>query len=213
MWVGEPSTDPSGRLAGRIFQTPRHRGRRRLGSLEGAKAMVMNQRAAEMVGETIIVEETKNGPFQLKVRAGSATFIVDEPLGVGGLGSGPNPYDLLSTALGACSVMTVRLYATRRKWPLEHVRVKVTHHRSGLDAEDAFHRELQFEGSLSVEQEQKLLEIASHCPVHKTIERGSTVVTSLAPSDRQMDEAVSLCEHMRDMEQACDQADTRAAAS
>jgi putative redox protein len=171
----------------------------------------MNQRAAEMVGETIIVDETRNGPFQLKVRAGSATFMVDEPLGVGGLGSGPNPYDLLSAALGACSVMTVRLYATRRKWPLERIRVKVTHHRSGLDAADAFHRELQFEGSLSVEQEQKLLEIASHCPVHKTIERGSTVVTSLAPSERQMDEAVSLCEHMRDMEQACDQADTRAA--
>jgi putative redox protein len=175
--------------------------------------MAMNQRAAEMVDETIIVDETRNGPFQLKVRAGCATFIVDEPLGVGGLGSGPNPYDLLSAALGACSVMTVRLYATRRKWPLDRVRVKVTHHRSGLDAADAFHRELQFIGSLSAQQEQKLLEIASHCPVHKTIERGSTVVTSLVPAETPMDEAISLCEHLRDMEEACDQAGARAAAS
>lgn len=175
--------------------------------------MAVNQRATEMLGETIIVDETKIGPFQLKVRAGSATFIVDEPLGVGGLGSGPNPYDLLSAALGACSVMIVRLYVTRRKWPLDRIRVKVTHQRSGLGAADSFHRELQFEGSLSSEQEQKLLEVASHCPVHKTIERGSIVVTSLAHSERQMDEAVSLCEHMRDMQQACDQADARAAAA
>ena len=174
--------------------------------------MVVNQRAAEMVRETILVEETGNGPFQLKVRAGSATFIVDEPLGVGGLGSGPNPYDLLSAALGACSLMTVRLYATRWKWPLERIRVKVTHQRSGLDAVDAFHRELQFEGSLSAEQEQQLLEVATHCPVHKTFERGSTVMTSLAPAEREI-EAVSLCEHMRDMEQACDQAETLRRAS
>jgi len=175
--------------------------------------MPLNQRDARTVGETITVDETKNGPFQLKVRAGSATFIVDEPLGVGGLGSGPNPYDLLSAALGACSVMTVRLYATRKKWPLDRVRVKVTHHRSGLDSAETFYRELQFAGRLSAEQEQKLLEIASHCPVHKTIERGSTVVTSLAPSARQMEEVVSLCEHLRDMEQACDQAEARAAPS
>jgi putative redox protein len=170
----------------------------------------MKQRVAEVPGESIIVDETENGPFQLKVRAGSATFIMDEPIGVGGLGSGPNPYDLLSAALGACSVMTLRLYAKRRKWPLDHIRVKITHHRSGLHAPDAFHQELQFVGSLSAEQEQKLLDVASHCPVHKTIERGSTVVTSLVPSERKMDEAVSLGEHMRDMEQACDQADAAA---
>jgi putative redox protein len=174
--------------------------------------MAINSEAAEMIGESIIVDETKNGPFQLKVRAGSATFIVDEPVGVGGLGSGPNPYDLLSAALGACSVMTVRLYATRKKWPLDRVRATVTHHRSSLDTADAFHLELQFLGSLSAEQEQKLLEMASHCPVHKTMERGATVVTSLSPPEGRS-EAVSFCEHMRDMEELCDRADPSSAAS
>ena len=165
----------------------------------------MKQPAADVAGETIIIEETKNAPFQLKIRAASSTFIVDEPIGVGGLGSGPDPYDLLSAALGSCSVMTMRLYASRRKWPLDRIRVKVTHRRAGLDAPDSFRRELQLLGSLSADQEQKLLEIASHCPVHKTIERGSTVVTSLVSSEHPLDEAVSLCEHMRDMEQACEQ--------
>ena len=173
--------------------------------------MPMNQQAADVVGETIIVEETKNGPFQLKVRAGSSTFIVDEPIGVGGLGSGPNPYDLLSAALGSCSLMTMRLYASRRKWPLERIRVKVTHRRSGLDATDTFNREIQFSSGLSAEQEQKLLEIVAHCPVHKTMERGSTVVTSLVPSDHRMDEAVSLFEHVRDMEETCNRMEAQGA--
>jgi putative redox protein len=73
-------------------------------------------------------------------------------------------------------------------------------------------REIQFSGALTAEQEQVLLEIAAHCPVHKTIERGSTVVTSLVPSRDLADEANSLCEHMRDMEQACDQMEALRAA-
>ena len=165
--------------------------------------MATNQRS-DLMGESIVIDETKNGPFQLKVRSGSATFIVDEPIGIGGLGSGPNPYDLLSAALGTCSVMTMRLYASRKKWPLERVRVKVTHRRSGLDATDSFSMEIQLDGSLSGEQQQKLLEVVSQCPVHKTIERGSEVVTSVVSAEDLVDEAVSLCEHMRDMEQACD---------
>ena len=80
--------------------------------------MATNQRP-DVVGESIVIDETKNGPFQLKVRAGSSTFIVDEPIGIGGLGSGPNPYDLLSAALGTCSVMTTTVLSTlpRKVWP------------------------------------------------------------------------------------------------
>lgn len=159
----------------------------------------------QLFGETIIIDETRNGPFQLKVRAGSSTFIVDEPIGVGGLGAGPNPYDLLSAAIGACSLMTIRLYANRRNWPLDRVRVKVTHQRRDVDAIDTFIREIQFMGALNSERQQKLLEISTHCPVHKTIERGSTIVTSLIPPDTAIDKAVSRCEHMRDMVQTCEQ--------
>ena len=167
--------------------------------------MATNQRP-DVVGESIVIDETKNGPFQLKVRAGSSTFIVDEPIGIGGLGSGPNPYDLLSAALGTCSVMTMRLYASRKKWPLERIRVKITHRRNGLDATDSFGVEIRLDGSLSDEQQQKLLEVVSRCPVHKTIERGSEVVTSVVSAGDLLDEAVFLCKHMRDMEQACDRA-------
>ena len=167
--------------------------------------MATNQRL-DLMGESIVIDETKNGPFQLKVRAGSATFIVDEPIGIGGLGSGPNPYDLLSATLGTCSVMTMRLYASRKKWPLERIRMKVTHRRSELEATDSFGLEVQLVGSLSDEQQQKLLEVVSHCPVLKTIGRGSEVVTTVVYAGDLVDEAVSLCEHMRDMEQACDRA-------
>lgn len=140
---------------------------------EGVFHMAKIQRT-DVVGETIVIDETKNGPFQLKVRAGSSTFIVDEPIGIGGLGSGPNPYDLLSAALGACSVMTMRLYASRKKWPLERIRVKVMHLRSGLDVTDTFSQEIQFQGSLSDEQQQKLLGIVSQCPVHRQLSEGRT---------------------------------------
>src|ERR1039458_7568525 len=93
--------------------------------------------------ETIVIDETKAGTFQVKVTAGSSTFLVDEPAAVGGLGSGPDPYDLLRAAIGACSRMTMRLYADRKSFPLERVRVKVTHHRDGLAGRDRFLREIQ----------------------------------------------------------------------
>ena len=84
--------------------------------------------------------------------------------------------------------------------------MKVTHRRSELEATDSFGLEVQLVGSLSDEQQQKLLEVVSRCPVHKTIERGSEVVTSVVSAGDLLDEAVSLCKHMRDMEQACDRA-------
>src|ERR1700761_5199483 len=86
----------------------------------------------DAVGETIVLDETKLGKFQTVIRAGSTTLISDQAEAMGGLGSGPNPYDLLSAAIGSCTLMTVRLYARRKQWPLERVRVKVTHHRDSL---------------------------------------------------------------------------------
>ena len=160
--------------------------------------------AKDLVGETIVIDETGHGPFQVKVRSGTSTFIVDEPIGVGGMGSGPNPYDLLSAAIGSCSLMTVRLYAERKKWPLERIRVKVTHRRLALSARDAFVRELEFVGPLDGEQRAKLLEISMRCPVHLTMERGSDITTILVDKPPLDDSATTKCEHARDISQVCD---------
>ena len=83
-------------------------------------------RSASEPGE-VVVEETGEGNFQVEVLAGGVRFLADEPVEVGGLGSGPTPYDLLCAALGTCTAMTVRMYARRKAWPLRHVRVCVGH--------------------------------------------------------------------------------------
>jgi len=156
------------------------------------------------VPESVIIEETRLGRYQVEVRAGGSTFLADEPVNSGGLGSGPNPYDLLSAALGTCTAMTVRLYADRKGWPLERVKVLVDHVRPGLDARDQFHREIRLEGPLDAEQRARLLAIANRCPVHGTLERGSEVLTDLVelepvPAPTQSEP----CQHMRDMSEAC----------
>jgi putative redox protein len=153
--------------------------------------------------ETIVIDETKAGTFQVKVTAGSSTFLVDEPAAVGGLDSGPNPYDLLSAAVGSCSLMTMRLYADRKKWPLERIRVKVTHHRDGLAGRDRFLREIQLFGPLDEAQRARIIAISKRCPVHLTIERGSDVETVLLPNTPMNDTAIGRCEHMHDMSEAC----------
>jgi putative redox protein len=155
--------------------------------------------------ESIIIDETKTGTFQVKVRAGSSTFLVDEPAAVGGLDSGPNPYDLLGAAVGSCSLMTMRLYADRKQWPLERVRVKVTHHRDGLAGRDRFVREIQLIGSLSEEQRERIVAISKRCPVHLTIERGSDIETVLLANTAMDDTISERCAHMVDMSEACNE--------
>ena len=78
---------------------------------------------------TIIVRETQNGMFQQEIIAGSHRLLADEPTDVGGLDSGPGPYDLLLAALGACTSMTLRLYADRKKLPLTRTQVRLRHNR------------------------------------------------------------------------------------
>jgi putative redox protein len=129
--------------------------------------------------EGVEVSETGAGKFQVRVSSASGVFVADEPVSAGGLGSGPTPYDLLGAALGACTVMTLRLYADRKGWPLKSSFVRVLHRSDGLDAKDRFAREIVLEGELSEEQRRRLLEIANRCPVDRTLERGSDVVTVL----------------------------------
>ncbi|MDX1822645.1 MAG: bifunctional alpha/beta hydrolase/OsmC family protein [Paracoccaceae bacterium] len=112
----------------------------------------------------------------------------DEPRAYGGTNRGMSPYGFIAAGLGACTSMTIRMYARRKGWPLDHVRVDVCHDKmhaqdakagSG-DKIDSFRREIHLEGDLTAEQRSRLMEIADKCPVHRTLERTSTIVTTLA---------------------------------
>jgi len=159
--------------------------------------------AMEEPAEGVLVRETGGGAFQVEIRMANATLIADEPAAVGGLGSGPTPYDLLGAALGACTVMTLRLYATRKQWPLTAASVRVLHRSAGLQDKAHFAREIVLEGALSTTQRQRLLEIANRCPVHETLQRGAQIVTVLVdhPLPERLDPVPA--EHMGDMVEAC----------
>jgi putative redox protein len=157
----------------------------------------------EIVAEGVEVRDTGRGKFQAEVRAAGASFLVDEPVSVGGLGSGPTPYDLLASALGACTAMTLKLYAARKAWSLQSITVRVLHRRDGLTTKDRFAREIVLVGDLSSDQRRRLLEIANRCPVHQTMARGADVITVLAeqPLAGGLDPAPT--EHANDMMEAC----------
>jgi uncharacterized OsmC-like protein/alpha/beta superfamily hydrolase len=149
----------------------------------------------------VVVEETGEGDFQVEVRAGGARFLADEPTEVGGLGSGPTPYDLLSAGLGACTAMTLRLYARRKGWPLARVRVCVGHSRAtDLSPSDAFMRDIVIEGELSLEQRARLVEIAQRCPVHLTLEHGARVETREVASIESLPGVERAGQHAHDMQ-------------
>ena len=111
----------------------------------------------------------------------------DEPLAYGGTNKGMSPYGFLSAGLAACTSMTIRMYARRKGWPLDHVRVDVSHDKvHAQDAEtgtrdrvDQFQREICLDGVLDADQRARLLEIADRCPVHRTLEGSSKVMTKL----------------------------------
>jgi len=135
--------------------------------------------AAAPPGE-VSVQEKGSGKFTQDVVAGRHRLIADEPRDFGGNDEGPGPYDYLLAGLGACTSMTIRLYAERKSWPLERVAVTLSHDK--IHAEDCAHcetkagrldrmtRKIKLEGPLDETQRQKLLEIADKCPVHRTLE-------------------------------------------
>ncbi|MGC1303285.1 MAG: bifunctional alpha/beta hydrolase/OsmC family protein [Caulobacteraceae bacterium] len=128
----------------------------------------------------VVATETRQGRFQVEIRTGHSRFLADEPESVGGLGSGPSPYDLLCAGLAACTCMTVRLYAERKQWPLERISTRVDHEKL-KDAEpaDRFTRIITLEGPLDDSQRERMLQIAERCPTDLTLVRGSEVQTLL----------------------------------
>ena len=126
----------------------------------------------------MIVRGSARG-FAQEIIAGTHRLVADEPLKAGGTDTGPGPYDLLLAALGACTSMTVAMYARRKDWPLETVTVSLSHSREyAADCRDCdikeglldrIDRDIQLSGPLTAEQKQRLLEIADACPVHRTL--------------------------------------------
>jgi putative redox protein len=101
------------------------------------------------------------------ITIGGFRLRADEEVGKGGADSGPEPHELLLSALGACTSMTLRLYAERKGWPLRHVRVTLT--GGPADGKYAITRRIAMDGGLDAEQRQRLLAIADKCPVHRTL--------------------------------------------
>ncbi len=141
---------------------------------------------------TVLVRETGQGRFQQEVMSGRHRFIADEPERVGGLDSGPGPYDLLLAALGACTSMTIRLYAEHKKLALKRVSVRLWHKKihaeDCMDCEtkegmiDRIDRVISIEGELSDDEHKRLMEIADRCPVHRTLKSEIDIRTSERPA-------------------------------
>ena len=150
------------------------------------------------IGEGVIVRETGLGKFQAMIMAGRHRMLADEPEKVGGLDSGPSPYDYLSAALGSCTVMTIRMYADHKGIALDAVRAEIIHdkihakdctecgehHAPKGGKIDRFERRITLVGDLDEQTRTRLLEIADKCPVHKTLEASSVIVThAVDPSE------------------------------
>ncbi|HUE18215.1 MAG TPA: alpha/beta fold hydrolase [Stellaceae bacterium] len=141
----------------------------------------------------VLVRETHAGKFQQGILTGPHRLLADEPVKLGGLDSGPGPYDYLLAGLGACTSMTIRLYADFKKIPLENVSVRLNHEKKihTKDCEDCenkvtkvdhIDRAITLEGPLDAEQRKRLMEIADKCPVHQTLESKIEISTVERPA-------------------------------
>ena len=187
-------------------------------SLDGADHLITDDADARYVAEVIatwanrysesdltahsqpdFLEDAPKSVTTVRIESGLRTEVIsngfplvaDEPASVGGTNTGPTPYDYLLTALGACTAMTLRMYADRKEWPLETVTVNLSHQKvhardcAECESESGFadhlDREIHLEGDLDSAQRERLAEIADLCPVHKTLHGEVAVRSSLAP--------------------------------
>lgn len=190
----------------RIFQNAR--GSRSFVSLDGADHLLSRREDARYAGRVIaawasrhlpeaphpeleelpgageVVAVTGGAGFRTEIAAGRHVFVADEPVAVGGADAGPSPYDYLMAGLGACTAMTVKMYAERKGWPLEEVAVRMKHGKvhaleEAQSSVDHVLRVLELEGPLTAEQRERLLQIAERCPVHRTMMAGTKIETEL----------------------------------
>lgn len=129
----------------------------------------------QVVGHLDLIEDN----FTTSIQTANHSIVADEPSDFGGNDFGPSPYELLNASLAACTVMTLKMYAERKKWNLKEVFVYISHNKKHLDDMDAEHsgsrkvdlisKKIELVGELNQEQREKLLEIASKCPVHQTL--------------------------------------------
>lgn len=139
------------------------------------------------VSGQVTAVETGEGRFQTRISAAGTTIMADEPARLGGGGTGPAPYDLLLSALGACSTMTLRMYANRKRLPLTRSSIALNHEKvdDGQGGKiDKITRTIKLEGDLDEATRQRLLEIADKCPVHKTLTGPSVIVESSFVDDQ-----------------------------
>ncbi|MDQ2694769.1 MAG: bifunctional alpha/beta hydrolase/OsmC family protein [Pseudomonadota bacterium] len=197
--------------AGRLFQAARHP--KSFVSLDRADHLLTREEDSRYVGEVLaawagryiplsreaprqaeegnrVVVRTEQGGFRSEVMVRGHALVADEPVSVpGGTDAGPTPYDLLVAGLGACTTMTVHMYAQRKGWPLEAATARLSHQKihaddcTGCETRqgyiDHIDRELELTGPLDAEQRRKLLEIAEKCPVHRTLHAEVVVNTRL----------------------------------
>ena len=153
--------------------------------IEPEENKMITTEGEQLVGHLNLLEDN----FTTSIQTKKHSFIADEPISIGGDDFGPSPYDFLSAGLAACTVMTLKLYAERKKWDLHEVFVYITYskkHSDDLDIDvdkptrfDHLNKKLKFVGNLDEKQIQRLKEIASKCPVHKTLQNKVIIETEV----------------------------------
>lgn len=152
----------------------------------GATAQARESEPQE--NKVVVRESGANGPYQNEILIGGRKFYADEPKSLGGADTGPDPYAWVTGGLGACTSITMRMYANRKKWPVDRITVRLEHEKKHAedcidcgprDRIDVFTRYIEIEGNLDEEQRERMLEIADKCPVHRTLENGAKVETHL----------------------------------
>ena len=125
------------------------------------------------MSDTVVVRENGQGRYQQEVISGEHRFVADEPVSVGGADAGPTPFDFLMAGLGACTSMTLRMYAERKGLALTRISVSLTHDKVEVDGEkrDRIRRTLTLDGELTPEQRARLVEIAGRCPVARALSK------------------------------------------